>query len=229
MKKNDFFSNALRLIPPIVTIILVLLVLWFGSQLSLEQLISYTPSHLFLAAAAVIFLFAVKSLSVVFPLSALYILSSFWFGPWIAILVNYLGLTVCMTIPYCIGRMFGGHLIDKLVEKYPKLLRLQQLGISNQVMLAYLLRIVSVLPGDLCSLFLGTCSVEYKRYLLGSLLGLSPVMILHVLFADLFKDSLSAGFLSSLTPESLVVIIVLIIISVISSILLNKKYSIKEK
>lgn len=228
MKKTSSISRLFRLIPALITVALVLLCIWFASRLSLEQLISYTPSHLLLAAMGLILLFAVKSLSVIFPLSALYIISTFWFGPWLAILINYLGLCVCVMLPYAIGRMFGSGAVDQLVEKYPKLSQLQQKGISNQVMLSYLLRIVSVLPGDLCSLFLGSCSVEYKRYLLGSLLGLSPVMILNVLFANLFKDSVSDGFLSALTPKSLAAIVILIGISVVSSILLNKKYAIKS-
>ena len=53
-------------------------------------------------------------------------------------------------------------------------------------------------------------------------------MILNVLFANLFKDSISDGFLSALTPKSLAAIIILIGVSVVSSVLLNKKYAVKS-
>ena len=69
-------------------------------------------------------------------------------------------------------------------------------------MFSYLPRIVSVLPGDLCSLFFGSLLGGYRRYLIGSLLGLSPMMILHVLFADLFAQSLSGSFWEALTPQN---------------------------
>ena len=216
-------TKTLKILPPILTILLVIISIIIGSRMSLSGLISYQPSNIILAAVGIVVLFAVKSLSVIFPLSALYIVSAFWFGTLWGIIINYIGLIVCVSVPYWIGHHFGSDLIDHLIDKYPKLQQIQKLGIS------YLLRIVSVLPGDLCSLVLGACSTDYKRYLIGSLLGLSPVMILHVLFADLFSQSLSGGFLSALTPKSLVTIVVLIGISVVSSVLLNKKYSNPDK
>lgn len=222
-------TKTLKILPPILTILLVIISIIIGSRMSLSGLISYQPSNIILAAVGIVVLFAIKSLSVIFPLSALYIVSAFWFGTLWGIIINYIGLIVCVSVPYWIGHHFGSDLIDHLIDKYPKLQQIQKLGISNQIMLSYLLRIVSVLPGDLCSLFLGACSTDYKRYLIGSLLGLSPVMILHVLFADLFSQSLSGGFLSALTPKSLVTIVVLIGISVVSSLLLNKKYSNPDK
>ena len=221
-KDSSHSSRMLKILPPILTVALVLLCIYIGSRMSIQGLISYTPSNVLLAAAGILALFAVKSLSVIFPLSVLYIVSAFWFGKWVGLAVCYLGLVVSCTIPYLLGRHFGAGMVEQLLCKYPKL---QSVGDSNQLMFSYLLRIVSVLPGDLCSLFLGACSVDYRRYLIGSLLGLSPMMILHVLFADLFAQSLSGSFWEALTPQT---IVVLVVISIISSVILNKRYSPKE-
>ena len=221
-KDSSHSSRMLKILPPILTVALVLLCIYIGSRMSIQGLISYTPSNVLLAAAGILALFAVKSLSVIFPLSVLYIVSAFWLA------VCYLGLVVSCTIPYLLGRHFGAGMVEQLLCKYPKLRQLQSVGDSNQLMFSYLLRIVSVLPGDLCSLFLGACSVDYRRYLIGSLLGLSPMMILHVLFADLFAQSLSGSFWEALTPQTIVVIVVLVVVSIISSVILNKRYSPKE-
>ena len=230
MSKQDssHSSRMFKILPPILTVGLVALCIYIGSKMSIQGLISYTPSNVLLAAAGILALFAVKSLSVIFPLSVLYIVSAFWFGRWVGLAVCYLGLVVSCTIPYLLGRHFGAGMVEQLLCKYPKLRQLQSVGDSNQLMFSYLLRIVSVLPGDLCSLFLGACSVDYRRYLIGSLLGLSPMMILHVLFADLFAQSLSGSFWEALTPQTIVVIVVLVVISIISSVILNKSYSPKE-
>lgn len=222
MAKSSSMPRLMRYLPPILTVALVAFSIWVGSQMSLSGLISYTPKNIFLAAGGILLLYAVKSLSVVFPLSALYLVSAFWFGPVWALLINYIGLVISCSLPYCLGRHFGSGVITSLVQKYPRLEKLQQAGISNEIMLSYLMRIVSVLPGDLCSLFLGACSVRYSRYLIGSLLGLSPMMILHVLFADIIAQSLSGSFLDALTPASVITIVVLVAISVVSSVLLNK-------
>ena len=134
------------------------------------------------------------------------------------ILISYIGLVISCSIPYCLGRHFGSGVIAGLVQKYPRLDKLQKTGISNEIMLSYLMRIVSILPGDLCSLFLGACSIRYPRYMI----GLSPMMILHVLFADIIAQSVSGSFLDALTPASVTTIIVLVAVSVVSSVLLNK-------
>ena len=133
--------------------------------MSLSGLISYQPSNIILAAVGIVVLFAVKSLSVIFPLSALYIVSAFWFGTLWGIIINYIGLIVCVSVPYWIGHHFGSDLIDHLIDKYPKLQQIQKLGISNQIMLSYLLRIVDdgkplrgarPVPPNLDDLFLHT-------------------------------------------------------------------------
>lgn len=222
MAKSSSMPRLMRYLPPILTVALVAFSIWVGSQMSLSGLISYTPKNFLVAAGGILCLYAVKSLSVIFPLSALYLVSAFWFGPVAAIFISYIGLIISCSLPYFLGHYFGSGIITGLIEKYPQLEKLQQAGISNEIMLSYLMRIVSVLPGDLCSLFLGACSVRYSRYLIGSLLGLSPMMILHVLFADIIAQSLSGSFLDALTPASVITIVVLVAISVVSSVLLNK-------
>ena len=222
MSNSSPMPRLMRYLPPILTALLIAVSIWIGSQMSLSGLISYTPKNSFLAAGGILLLYVVKSLSVVFPLSALYLVAAFWFGPVWGILISYIGLVISCSIPYCLGRHFGSGVIAGLVQKYPRLDKLQKTGISNEIMLSYLMRIVSILPGDLCSLFLGACSIRYPRYMIGSLLGLSPMMILHVLFADIIAQSVSGSFLDALTPASVTTIIVLVAVSVVSSVLLNK-------
>ena len=104
-----------------------------------------------------LFCFAVKSLSVIFSaICSVYCLCLFGLGLCGESSSIILALSSAFSVPYWIGHHFGSDLIDHLIDKYPKLQQIQKLGISNQIMLSYLLRIVSVLPGDLCSLFSGS-------------------------------------------------------------------------
>ena len=218
MKTTLSFERLLRVLPPVLTVLLVVVCLVVGSRISWSNLLTYTPPNLLLAAAGILALYAVKSLSVVFPLSVLYIACALWLG-------RYLGLTVSCTLPYLIGRRFGAGVVEHLIRKYPRLDKLYQAGSSNQVMLSYLLRIVTVLPGDFCSLFLGACSVSYPRYLLGSMLGLSPLMIVHVLLADMVAQSLTGSLWEVLTPQSVGLVVILIGVSILSSVVLNRRWS----
>ena len=152
MKTTLSFERLLRLLPPVLTVLLVVVCLVVGSRISWSNLLTYTPPNLLLAAVGILALYAVKSLSVVFPLSVLYIACALWFGRWGGLMMCYLGLTVSCTLPYLIGRRFGAGVVEHLIRKYPRLDKLYQAGSSNQVMLSYLLRIVTVLPGDFLQL-----------------------------------------------------------------------------
>lgn len=226
MKTTLSFERLLRVLPPVLTVLLVVVCLVVGSRISWSNLLTYTPPNLLLlAAVGILALYAVKSLSVVFPLSVLYIACALWFGRWGGLMMCYLGLTVSCTLPYLIGRRFGAGVVEHLIRKYPRLDKLYQAGSSNQVMLSYLLRIVTVLPGDFCSLFLGACSVSYPRYLLGSMLGLSPLMIVHVLLAYMVAQSLTGSLWEVLTPQSVGLVVILIGVSILSSVVLNRRWS----
>ena len=225
MKTTLSFERLLRVLPPVLTVLLVVVCLVVGSRISWSNLLTYTPPNLLLAAVGILALYAVKSLSVVFPLSVLYIACALWFGRWGGLMMCYLGLTVSCTLPYLIGRRFGAGVVEHLIRKYPRLDKLYQAGSSNQVMLSYLLRIVTVLPGDFCSLFLGACSVSYPRYLVGAMLGLSPLMIVHVLLADMVAQSLTGSLWEVLTPQSVGLVVILIGVSILSSVVLNRRWS----
>ena len=225
MKTTLSFERLLRVLPPVLTVLLVVVCLVVGSRISCSNLLTYTPPNLLPAAAGLLALYAVKSGSVVFPLWGLDIACALWFGRWGGLMMCYLGLTVSCTLPYLIGRRFGAGVVEHLIRKYPRLDKLYQAGSSNQVMLSYLLRIVTVLPGDFCSLFLGACSVSYPRYLLGSMLGLSPLMIVHVLLADMVAQSLTGSLWEVLTPQSVGLVVILIGVSILSSVVLNRRWS----
>ncbi|HJE69036.1 argininosuccinate lyase, partial [Pseudomonas oryzihabitans] len=67
-----------------LTGLLTLICLFFLRDLTVEELLHYTPESLPLAAAALLALYAFKSLSVVFPLSVLYVASGIIFPLWMA-------------------------------------------------------------------------------------------------------------------------------------------------
>ena len=88
-------------------LILAGLLLLSGRKLTLHTVLSYTPSSPFRAAAALLLMYALKSLSIVFPILALFAAGGFLF-PWqVAIPLNLFGLSIALTLPYLIGRWAG--------------------------------------------------------------------------------------------------------------------------
>ena len=139
--------------------------------------------------------YAVKSLSVFFPLLVLYAAAGRVFPLSKALLVNLIGLVICESIPYGIGRLSGTSLAAKLREKYPKLLALETLHQRGSFPLAALTRAVGVVPGDLASLYFGAVRLPYFPYLMGSLTGLLPMMVADTL--------LGKGIGGAMSPELL--------------------------
>ena len=170
-------------LPAAAMLLCILLFFWKGRSLSRQ--------------AALVFwgCYAVKSLSVFFPLLVLYAAAGRVFPLSKALLVNLIGLVICESIPYGIGRLSGTSLAAKLREKYPKLLALETLHQRGSFPLAALTRAVGVVPGDLASLYFGAVRLPYFPYLMGSLTGLLPMMVADTL--------LGKGIGGAMSPELL--------------------------
>lgn len=211
MKQKD---RWLRLMPIIAMALIILL---FGSALrkiSLQDILSYVPGNLFLAALALWGLYALKSISVVFPIVVLYLSAGALFDTGWGILVSLVGLLICITIPFFIGRFSGSDAVGRLVAKHPKAAKISEYSNENSVFFSYLLRVVNLLPGDLVSMTLGACGMPYLPYATGSLLGLVPVMIPTVVIGGNLDNPFSARFLIPFA--------VIVAISLASSLFYNR-------
>ncbi len=103
LSKTQKIQIVCGVLPLFFCAVLALRYLVSGGTFSVEAVLRYTPERPALAAAALVLFYAVKSLSVVFPLVVLEIAGGHLFSPPVALVVNCLGLAVCSTIPYCVG------------------------------------------------------------------------------------------------------------------------------
>lgn len=166
-----------------------------GKSLTYQELADWIPDNRVIAALFVILLYAIKSLTVFFPLMSLYLLSGIIFSTGMAICVNLLGLAACDTIPYLIGKLFGPEQLDNLRQKYPKLEILETLRRKNAFQFAVLTRAAGFLPGDIVSLYFGCTGLRYPAYLMGSILELAPGMIAATILGSQISNPGSPGFL----------------------------------
>ena len=175
-------------------------------DVSFLDILDIAPSNYFWAALVLWGLYAFKSLTVFFPLTALYISAGVLFPLWMGLLVNLAGLCISLSLPYLVGRRSGARQVDKLVKKYPILQKFvphpeddssQERGLTegNCLFTAYLLRTVGIIPGDITSLFLGASGFAYPAYLTGSLLGMFPMMLLFTMTGSTVGEPLSLPFI----------------------------------
>ena len=212
-------------LPAAAMLLCMLLFLWKGRSVSWQALSNVMPEKPWLAALVFWGCYAVKSLSVFFPLLVLYAAAGQVFTLPKAILVNIIGMVICESIPYGIGRLSGTSLSEKLREKYPKLLVLETLHERGSFPLAALTRAVGIVPGDLASLYFGAVKLPYFPYLWGSLIGLSPMMVADTL--------LGKGIGGAMSPELLAAFGISVLIAVMSLLfcrnVLKKTWNHKEQ
>ncbi|MCM1989172.1 TVP38/TMEM64 family protein [Oceanirhabdus seepicola] len=188
---------ALRILPIISIIIIAILISCYWGEITVEEMLNYVPKSYFLAAITIIGMYMVKSLSVVFPLMALYISSGMIFSPLWGVLINLLGLFVCVSIPYWLGRFCGKGLLDRLIIKYKNVGKLQTIKSKHEWFISYILRMIGILPGDVVSMSLGAMGISYKKYVLGSIVGLLPRMIAATFLGTTITDPTSPIFIAS--------------------------------
>lgn len=193
----------------------ILIILWAGiilicvihfRGLSPEDILRYTPENLWLSALVMLLLFALKSVSIVIYSGILYAACGLIFPLPIAFLVNLCGTVIMLSLPYGIGKKAGNSAVNDIREKYPKVQEVQSLRAQNDLFFAFLVRICR-LPSDISSLYMGAVNVDYKKYLLGSLLGMLPHMITYPIMGMSVSDIHSPEFLISLCAEILYVIL----------------------
>lgn len=170
---------ALRATPFCLTLGIIVVCLIFLANHDFDDLLSYTPDNYFLAFAVLMGFYALKSLSVVFPLTALFLAAGAIYPFWLASLVNMAGLMICYTLPYLVGRFSGGSLMDIIMKKYPKSRKLIAYTHENDLLASYMTRAVVFVPGDIVSMIHGALKMPYKPYLIGSLVGTVPQMLVQ--------------------------------------------------
>ena len=190
-------------IAPIVMIgICALIYLKFFRGVTIEHILEFSPENLLLAALAMVGLFALKSLSVFFPMLILIAASGSIFPTFLsAFIVNCTGVAVMILIPYAIGRFAEREFVEGLINKNKNASKLRELKSDNELFIAYFLRVINILPCDLVSMFLGSAGFGLWKYMLGSFLGILPGIITTTLMGANVEHPSSPKFWLSVVTE----------------------------
>lgn len=215
-KKQIMSRRALRAVPFVLTLFIIALCISFMAEHDFRELLELSPDNLLTAFFALMGLYWLKSLSVVFPLTALFVAVGAIYPFGVACVINMVGLAICYTTPYLVGRFSGGRLVEEILEKYPKAEALAGRSQKNNFFSAYVTRAVIFIPGDVISMLHGALRMPFRSYLLGSLIGTVPQMVVQTYLG------------ANLTQLDLGLVLVLILLTAATlfiSIMLNKKMS----
>lgn len=190
----------------------------YRDEITVERIVSYTPGNLALAAFIMLFLFALKSVSVFIYGGILYAACGMIFSLPQAILVNTVGTFVMTAIPYAIGRKAGKGSLTWLTGKNAKLELLRDASNRNGFFISFFIRIIGLLPGDLVGIYLGASDISFGKYVCGTMLGLFPSVIAFSVMGMSADDLGSPAFVLSAVAE-----VGLCLMSVLLYVLWSKK------
>lgn len=144
----------------------------FREELTARAIAERSPGQGLAAAAFLIGLYALKGLSLTFPISALTAAGGLLFPYPEALAVNLTGVAAAHLGPFLLGRHQEGGL-EALTARYPKI-RVLRPPADHRWRTVFLLRLAGATPGDLVSMYLGAAGVPFGTYLSAGLLGAAP-------------------------------------------------------
>jgi len=204
-------KKLIRILP--LLLIIGSIVFYFSrrNDISVEQIINFTPQNYYLAIISILGLYAIKSLSIVFPLPILYVSTGIIFSPLRAVLINIAGITVALTLPFLIGEFSGHKKTMELIEKYPKLQKINTYKKSNQWLFVFVIRMVGFLPMDVVSIFMGSIGTPYRKYMSASILAMIPNLLAVTFIGATVNDPDSPGFIIACIAKIVITLISILV------------------
>jgi uncharacterized membrane protein YdjX (TVP38/TMEM64 family) len=177
---------------------IVALAIVFRKDLTPKALLSLSPKNVAAAVGFLVGLYVLKSLSIVLPVMALYILGGLLFPVCGAIAANCIGVAAGLSVCYVMGRWGGAGMVQELQKRFKKAAQVDVFLQKNTWFCAFFLRVVGFLPMDVVSLYLAASQVSFVPYLLGGLAGMLPGIIMGTLMGDNLSDPTSPAFWGSI-------------------------------
>ena len=200
--RTAILKRIIQIAPLIMVMLCILIYFRYFRGVTIEHILEFTPENLWLAALVIIGLFALKSLSIFFPMLILIAASGSIFPNYFAaVLVNSAGVMVMLCVPYLIGRFAEREFVESLINKHKNADKLREFQSDNELFIAYFMRVINVLPCDLVSMFLGSAGFSPVKYFAGSFLGILPGLITTTLMGANVNNPASPKFWLALVCE----------------------------
>lgn len=167
-------------------------------RFTVDGVLLYTPENAVFSAVFMMFLFALKSVSVFIFSGILFAANGILFPLPAAILLNVLGAVIMVSLPYWLGKKLGEDMVGRIAAKYPKAEEFRQMQIGHEFVFSFVARAINILPSDILSLYMGAIGISYRKYLPGSILGMLLSLITFPIMGMNITEPGSPAFLWSM-------------------------------
>ena len=219
MNRKDKIIKYAKLLSAVIWIRLFIFLICNRRYMSASVITEYSPKNELLSALAMLMLYLFKTVSVIFPYKVLQLTVGMQFSLIPDFFINLIGSAISFAIGYLMGRIYGTEAVKRIVEKNKKLSLLIQRQSSNIVFFSFFLRTLLFLPLEAVSMYFGTVKADFKKYMLGSILGMLPNIVISTIMCDNISKPASPAFFVS--------VVLFILISVIA-VIWYAKYIKKE-
>ncbi|MDU1455074.1 MAG: TVP38/TMEM64 family protein [Paeniclostridium sordellii] len=187
-------------------------------NIGVEDIQDYVSSFGRLAPLVYIIMFALVPLTL-FPDSILAMGGGMVFGLFKGYIYTLIGALIGATISFYISRKLGRAFVKKLTKE--KLDNIEELINSKGFFIVLILRLVPLFPFDIISYGSGLTSIKYKDFLLATIIGTIPGILV---FTNIGAQSVNIG-----SNSFYISIMGLILLVLLSLILKNKFLRIQKK
>src|SRR5215212_5389726 len=119
---------------------------------------------------------------VAFPVNVLMLATAAVFGPWLGFAYSALGVFTSAFLVYFVGAYLGKATVERLLG--PKLRRVLDGARKRGVLVVVAFRVVPVAPGTVVNLALGASGIRLTDFAIGSVVGMTPGMLLMSIMGD---------------------------------------------
>lgn len=221
-QKRDVLGLILRICVALALFVTALTNYKRLTNLDMRALVA-GASSVAVAILLILLVYLIKSVLFVIPASLIYMYVGMAFTLRDAILVNLGGIAIEVTATYILGRFLGGEYVEKMLRGKKggdKILDMKQ---KNKYSFLLMMRALPVFPIDFVSLFIGASKLKFIPYVLISLAGIMPRVILFTILGDGIYDYIP---MRSIVFVIICAIPVVVLVWVIKFIKKKKKNSI---
>ena len=193
--KNIKYIRYLKFIPLAIMLTLAIVFAVYKDKLTVTNIAEHSPTHILLAILFVLALYILKSMSIIFPIVVLIAVGGYIFGIWGGIVVNIVGVSLALSVPYWIGRFTTFGTSQNWLSKYPKLDKFIKMGKANSFLFSLFSRTLFFLPCDILSIYMGTIKMNYFKYISGAIIGFMPMIVCTSVMGENIEDITSPAFI----------------------------------
>jgi phospholipase D1/2 len=161
--------------------------------------------------------YAIGSL-ISFPITVLIIATALVFGPLWGSVHSFIGSLLGAGITYAIGYLLGRDFVRQIIG--PKWKRVESKIGQTGIVAVATLRLLPIAPFTIVNVISGAFQVPIRDYIIGSLLGLAPGVLIINLFAHQLERAIRNPGVGSF-----VVLGVLLVITVLGTLWLHRKFA----